>query len=228
MTNPEQPAGSAQPARAAGYALLGLAAIALVIGVISLFGGSDDESTAAQPPPSSATSDPQAPSSGDPTGGSPTESSAGTPTGSATGSATPAPTTGADPTGAPATTGTPAGQGQPQGQATDTPPPPVVAKPPVRVYNNGTISGLAARASDDVRRAGWEVAETANYSQSQGLIPTTTVYYRPDTDEEASARQLAQVLNAEVKPRFDGIEAAHPGIIIILTNDYRGSSGKVS
>ncbi|GAA1263402.1 LytR C-terminal domain-containing protein [Saccharothrix xinjiangensis] len=218
MTNPEQPASTAQPARAAGYALLGLAAIALVIGVISLFGGSDDEPPAAQPPPPSATApDSQAPSPNpeSPTTGS---STSGSPATSA-----PAPTT--EPS-APAPTTAPPTTGAPAGQATDPPPPPVVARPPVRVYNNGTISGLAARVSNDVRGAGWEVAETANYSQ--GLIPTTTVYYRPGTDEETSARLLADVLQARLEPRFDGIEDAHPGIIVIATNDYQGSSGKTS
>lgn len=218
MTNPEQPAGTAQPARAAGYVLLGLAAIALVIGVISLFGGSGDEPPAAQAPPSSTTApDSQTPSSppASDTPATTTESSAPAPT-------TAPPTT----TGAPAGQEQGQGQGQGQGQATDPPPPPVVAKPPVRVYNNGTIAGLAARVSDDVRSAGWDVADTSNYSQ--GIIPTTTVYYRPGTDEEASARQLAQILNAEAKPRFDGIEDAHPGIIVIATDSYRGPSGKTS
>ncbi|NUT95649.1 MAG: LytR C-terminal domain-containing protein [Saccharothrix sp.] len=206
MSSPE-PARSAHPARAAGLALIGVAALALVIGVVSLFTGGDDDQPGAQPPGSSS---------------SETATTTGSP-GTETSSQPPQPTTGS-PT-APAPTTTPAPTGTPG--TTTTPPPPVTPtnKVPVRVYNNSNIPNLAARASDDVRKVGWEVVETGNYSQ--GVIPTTTVYFRPGTDEEASAQQLAQALHAEVKPRFDGIEAAHPGIIVIVTNDYQGPSGKI-
>lgn len=212
MTNPEQPAGPAQPARAAGYALLGVAVIALVIGLVSLFtGGTDDDPPAAQStPPSTTTSGtsdtPDSSQTGEPTApSSETSPPAGTTT---------APTTSANPGGTTTTT--------------ETPPPPVSTTPklPVRIYNNSTTQGLAARASGDVEKAGWQVAERGNYSQ--GTIWTTTVYFRPGTDEEASARELARVLNARVEPRFDGIQSAQPGIIVIVTNDYKGPSGKVS
>jgi hypothetical protein len=206
MTNPEQSAGPAHPARAAGYVLLGVAVVALAIGMISLFtGGPDDDPPAAQSTPPSATSDT---ASGDLTTGPTTPSS-------------PAETSPTSPgTGAPTTTGNPGAT------TTTTPPPPVVATPQqsVRVYNNSTTPGLAARAADDVARAGWQVAEKGNYSS--GNIPTTTVYFRPGTDEEASARELARILNARVEPRFDGIEQAKPGIIVIVTNDYKGPTAK--
>lgn len=90
----------------------------------------------------------------------------------------------------------------------------------MRVYNNSTISGLAATATEDVKRSGWNVAETGNYSQGQ--IPTTTVYYRPGTAEEESAKALASVIQARVEARFEGIQGAHDGIIVIVTNDYKG------
>ena len=93
---------------------------------------------------------------------------------------------------------------------------------PVRVYNNSTITGLASKASDAVRGNGWTVAETGNYSS--GTIPTTTVYFRPGTEEEASAKELAEVLRARVEPRFDGIQSAAAGIILIVTNDFQGPS----
>ncbi|MEJ2855002.1 MULTISPECIES: LytR C-terminal domain-containing protein [unclassified Saccharothrix] len=206
MSSPE-PARSAHPARAAGLALIGVAALALVIGVVSLFtGGGDDQPPGAQPTGSSSET---ATTTESPGTGTPTEPQ--TTTASPT---TPAPTTTtAAPTGTAGTTGTP--------------PPPVTVpnKVPVRVYNNSDIPNLAARASDDVRKVGWDVVETGNYSQ--GVIPTTTVYFRPGTDEEASAQQLAQALRAEVKPRFDGIEGAQPGIIVIVTRDYEGPSGKI-
>ncbi|MFE9743807.1 LytR C-terminal domain-containing protein [Saccharothrix saharensis] len=216
MTNPEQPAGPAHPARAAGYALLGVAVIALVIGLVSLFtGGPDDEPPAAQSSPPSTTSG--------------TSDSSGTPTGETTTTPSQAPSSDTSATTPPGTTSAPTPpSANAAGTTTETPPPPVTTTPkvPVRVYNNSTTQGLAARASDDVQRAGWEVAEKGNYSS--GNIPTTTVYFRPGTEEEASARELARILNARVEPRFDGIQSAHPGIIVIVTNDYKGPSGKVS
>ena len=213
MTNPEQPAGPAHPARAAGYALLGVAVIALVVGLVSLFtGGPDDEPPAAQSTPPSATSG--------------TSGTSGTSNGSETSSAEP--TAPSSETSPPAGTTAPTTTANPGTTTTDTPPPPVTTVPklPVRIYNNSTTQGLAARASDDVVNAGWEVAEKGNYSQ--GTIWTTTVYFRPGTDEEASARELARLLNARVEPRFDGIQNAQPGIIVIVTNDYKGPSKKVS
>ena len=205
MSSPDSPSTS-HPARAAGFALLGVALIALVIGVFTLFSGGDDGdqtatgTSSSQPPPAS---------------GNPSESVA--PPASteppATSTSAPATTTETPPpaTSAPAQTG--AATPPPGGQ-------PTVAKPPVRVYNNSTISGLAAKAAEDVERSGWSVAETGNYPQGQ--IPTTTVYYRPGTDEEESAKALASVMQARVEARFDGIQAAHDGIIVIVTNDYKG------
>jgi hypothetical protein len=193
MTSPES-ASPSRPAKAAGFALLGVAAVALIIGVVSLFGGDEESPPAAQsssaPPPAQTT----------------TESSSVAPptTSSAVTTTTAPPTT-----------------------SSAVAPPPVTQQPgavkvPVRVYNNSTITGLANRASDEVRANGWTVAETGNYSQ--GVIPTTTVYYRAGTDEEASAKELAAVLRARVEPRFSGIESAAAGIILIVTNDYQGAS----
>ncbi|MET9230843.1 LytR C-terminal domain-containing protein [Lentzea sp. NPDC003310] len=197
MTSPES-ASPSRPAKAAGFALLGVAAVALVIGVVSLFGGGSSdtppaaEGTSTAPPAASETSSAQPPASTPP-------------------SSAPVTTT-ASPTVPPA--------------SSVVPPPPVtqpgVAKAPVRIYNNSTITGLASKASDEVRANGWAVEGTGNYSG--GTIPTTTVYFRPGTEEEASAKELASVLRARVEPRFDGIQSSAPGIILIVTNDYQGVS----
>ncbi|WP_090065311.1 LytR C-terminal domain-containing protein [Lentzea flaviverrucosa] len=203
MTSPES-ASPSRPAKAAGFALLGVAAVALVIGVVSLFsgGGSDTPPVAegsSTAPPAATTSE-QA-SSGQPPASTPPSSAATTTVASPT-----APT-------APASSAV-------------VPPPPVTqpgtAKAPVRIYNNSTITGLASKASDEVRANGWAVEGTGNYSG--GTIPTTTVYFRPGTEEEASAKELASVLRARVEPRFDGIQSSAPGIILIVTNDYQGVS----
>jgi hypothetical protein len=212
MSSPDS-AGPARPAKAAGIALIAVAVVALVIGVLSLFDGGDSGDPLADgpPPDQPGTSAP----GGDQGGGGSDEPSPSTtpaPESPTAGSTTSEPpTTSEQP---PATTSQPAA-GQPTAAETDGN---TAERPPVRVYNNSTVAGLASRASDDVRASGWTVAETGNYSQGQ--IPTTTVYYRPGTPEEASAKTLAAIIRARVEPRFDGIQAAHEGIIVIVTNDY--------
>ncbi|MDX8028671.1 TIR domain-containing protein [Lentzea sp. BCCO 10_0856] len=94
------------------------------------------------------------------------------------------------------------------------------AKVVVRIYNNATVAGLAGRAGDDARKFGWTVAETGNYTS--GIIPTSTVYFGPRPEEEASAKELASLLRARAEPRFDAIRSAAPGLILIVTNDYQG------
>lgn len=196
MTSPES---SARPGRVAGLALLGVAAVALVIGVISLFGSNGDgqaDGGNGDQPPASSTSE-----TGEPTG------SETAPPGEST--SAPAPTT--------TTTA-------PPGETTTTSPTPGPEKSvPVRVYNNSTIKGLAAEAAEDLAAAGWTVAEVGNYSA--GRIPTTTVYYTPGTAEEAAARALGEKFGMRVEDRFEGIRDANPGVILIVTNDYR-SAGK--
>lgn len=94
-----------------------------------------------------------------------------------------------------------------------------VVRAPVRVYNNSTISGLAARAAEDFRSAGWPVEEVANYPF--GIIPTSTVYYRPGTNEKPAADTLGSEFTLRVEPRFQGLDDASPGVIVIVTNDYQ-------
>ena len=93
------------------------------------------------------------------------------------------------------------------------------ARAPVRVYNNSTITGLAARAADDFRNAGWTVEEVGNYPS--GIIPTSTVYYRPGTGEQAAAQRIGTEFGLRAEPRFAGLDDASPGLIVIVTNDYQ-------
>ena len=88
----------------------------------------------------------------------------------------------------------------------------------VRVYNNSTIRGLAARAARDLSAAGWTVVEVGNYAR--GTIPTTTVYYQEGADQRAAAEALADQFKVRVEARFRGIESAPSGLIMIVTNDY--------
>ncbi|WP_199441125.1 LytR C-terminal domain-containing protein [Umezawaea beigongshangensis] len=216
MSSPDS-AGSARPAKTAGIALIAVAVVALVIGVLSLVDGGDSGDPLAGGPPADPPST-SAPGGDQGGGGSdePAPSTTQAPESSTAASTTSeqSPTTQPPTEQPPATTSQPAA-GQPTAAETDGN---AAERPPVRVYNNSTVAGLASRASEDVRTNGWTVAETGNYSQGQ--IPTTTVYYRPGTPEEASAKTLAAIIRARVEPRFDGIQAAHEGIIVIVTNDY--------
>jgi hypothetical protein len=91
----------------------------------------------------------------------------------------------------------------------------------VRVYNNSTISGLAAHAADDFRGAGWPVEAVDNYPSSEGIIPTSTVYFRPGTGEQGSAERIGSEFGLRAAPRFAGLTDASPGLIVIVTNDYQ-------
>ena len=190
MSTPEPTGGPARPARIAGIVLLAVAAIALVMGVISLLplgGGSPDAAgTSTTPPPATTTSGSAKPTS-----------------------TTPAPTT---------TTSKPPATTTTTSKPPATNPPANPQSVPVRVYNNGTIPHLAEQAANDFRGAGYTVPTVGNYSQ--GIIGTSTVYFRPGTDEEAEANALAAAFHLRSMARFDGIQSADPGVIVIVTDDY--------
>ncbi|KAA2262423.1 LytR family transcriptional regulator [Solihabitans fulvus] len=203
-----------RPARVAGLALIAVAAIAAVIGVVSLFGWGPSPVASGNNTPASQTGTASGSSSADPgTSASTAPTSAQPPTTSAPDSTAPTTSAPAPTTGGPTTQPPTANQSQPGN-------PPPIAASPVRVYNNSTIPRLAAMAADDLRGAGWDVIDVGNYSQGQ--IPTTTVYFRPGTSEQDAANRLGARVGARVEPRFDGIASASPGIIFIVTNDYKG------
>jgi LytR cell envelope-related transcriptional attenuator len=59
----------------------------------------------------------------------------------------------------------------------------------VEVYNNTTISGLAAATAAELQDAGWQVVGVDNW---HGDIPASTVYYPAGLESEA--QQLADTL----------------------------------
>ncbi|HWM03838.1 MAG TPA: LytR C-terminal domain-containing protein [Actinophytocola sp.] len=203
MSSPES-SSATRPLRVAGVVLLGVAAIALIIGLLSLFDGDGDNE--AKPPPSSTTSEPTT-----------TESRPSSPTAPPSSrppsSSSQAPTSTTPPDGSSAPVPPPGGDGNGEPGKTQ----------PVRIYNNSTIPGLAARAADELRDAGWNVIEVGNYAG--GVIPTTTAYYRPGTAEQAAAEDLGDNFGMRVEPRFAGISGFQSGVIVILTNDYQGLGG---
>ena len=89
-----------------------------------------------------------------------------------------------------------------------------------RVYFAQPPKGLAHRAADDFRGAGYDVPEAGNYPW--GKIATTTIYFRPGTLEQARAEQVAAEFCARAEPRFPGLQDASAGIIAIITDDYKG------
>ncbi|MBN6034942.1 LytR C-terminal domain-containing protein [Amycolatopsis sp. 195334CR] len=203
-----------RPLRLAGLVLIGLALVAAVAGGVTALSGGNGGDTAAPtstPPPGDSGSAQNPPPSEVPP--SPPASSEVPPPSSA---APPTPPASTPPPGEPVPP--PAPGGTPEDQA--------AAKwVTVRVYNNSTIHGLAARAGDDFRAQGWNVAETSNYSG--GIIPTTTAYFRPGVaDEETAARALGAAFGMRVEPRFEGIAGSSGGVIVIVTNDYRGATTK--
>ena len=220
MTAPT-PSDGPSPLRVGGLALLGVGAVAAIVGIGSLVSGGGGSSTAAAPTTSAAST---------------TEPGAGAATTTPAASGVPVPSFGATPTNAIAapgaggdgTAGTGAGGGAAGGSGSGSGSGggtgsgnggAALVKAPVRVYNNSTITGLAGRAADDFRSNGWAVEAVANYPF--GTIPTSTVYYRPGTSEQSAAEAMGKAFGLRVAPRFTGLDDASPGLITIVTNDYQ-------
>ncbi|WP_214368888.1 LytR C-terminal domain-containing protein [Pseudonocardia sp. H11422] len=213
MTAPASPGGSS-PLRIGGFALLGVGVVAGVIGLATLATGGDDGSSTAAATSTevsaTAPAEPPAAAAPAPSGEVPLPSFAATPT---AGIAAPPSTSPPPAAGAEGSAGSGGGIAAPRGGGAP------VVRAPIRVYNNSTITGLAARAADDFRSSGWAVESVANYPS--GIIPTSTVYYRPGTNELAAAQSLANQFGLRVEPRFEGLDDASPGVIVIVTNDYQ-------
>ncbi|HEY4420273.1 MAG TPA: LytR C-terminal domain-containing protein [Pseudonocardia sp.] len=219
MTSPAS-SGGPSPLRIGGLALIGIGIIAGVVGLATFAtggGGSGSDQQAAPPPLStqvSITPEPSAP---------PVPQAAPTPAApppaapaSTSQAAVPVPSFTPAPTGAPGGNASSSQDGVTSGGTSRT----GAVRAPLRVYNNSTITGLAARAAADFRNAGWQVEEVGNYPS--GIIPTSTVYYRPGTGEQQAAQALADQFGLRAEARFSGLDEASPGLIVIATNDYQG------
>lgn len=234
MAESPQP-GSRSPLRVGGIALLGVGVIAAFAGLITTTQGNGNGTVAQGPTASAGVLESAAPAA------APTEPAVASPPPDAARVA-PAPATPfvAGPTGDGTAVGAapPASPVPAPAPAPVEPAPPAVAAPapapapggsssvphgPLRVYNNSLIQGLAARAAADFRSAGWTVAEIGGYPGA--TIPTSTVYYRPGTDEQTAAQEIGRAFGLRVEPRFAGIQSASPGVIVIVTREYR-SPGK--
>ncbi|WP_280262207.1 LytR C-terminal domain-containing protein [Nocardia wallacei] len=188
MSNPNPPSGG-PPLRALAMVLIALAIVFAGLGAMSL-SSSDSEGA-------------ETSTQGQATQGQPTSTTASKPVATTT-SAAPQPTT-----------------------TTTAPPPTTTAAPttlagadksvPVRVLNNSTVAGLAARTAGQLSAEGWTIAETGNYPG--GVVPKTTVYYGNTPGEQAAAREIAEDLGVTAEPRFAGIANSPPGVIVIVTGN---------
>lgn len=196
--------GLSRPLKAAGLVLIGVAIAAAMIGAVTVL-NKGDSNESANPAPASSVSPTSAPSNLPPPA----------PTSGSSSGSVPAPDS-----SVPATTTSASSSSTQPGEDKQ-----AVAKwVTVRVLNNSTTHGLAARAADDLRDAGWNVVEVNNYSD--GIIPVTTAYYRPGTDEETAAKAIAIEFGMRAEMRFEGIGQASPGVIVIVTNNYQRARGK--
>lgn len=202
---------SGVPYRAIAMVLLTLVVIAIVIGLVQLFTGSDDDEAADPASQSVVESPSDAGGAGSAEGSAPGGAEGQQPGGSGQqGEAgAEAPANGAQN----GQDGAAAGENGAESAAG-------AGDVPVRVYNNSTISGLADDVAGTLRGSGADVQEVGNYSE--GNVPTSGVYYGEGEGEQAEAERIAGELGIEARPRFEGLGGATPGIIVIVTQDMQG------
>lgn len=203
---------SGVPYRAIAMVLLTLVVIAIAIGLVQLFTGSDDDNSAEPASQSVVESPSDAGGAGSSEGSAPggTDGQQQNGAGQQGGAEAPADGTQNGQNGAAA--------GENGGDAAHGAGGP--GEVPVRVYNNSTISGLADDVAGRLRGSGEDVKEVGNYSE--GNVPTSGVYYGEGEGEKAEAERIAGELGIEARPRFEGLGGATPGIIVIVTQDMQG------
>lgn len=92
---------------------------------------------------------------------------------------------------------------------------PPAPKSDVRVYTVAADDAAAARTSDRLREAGWNVTESASITAAD--VAVTTVYFGPAEGEQAAADAIGKVLEAPVAPRIPDIAEQPPGVIVLVT-----------
>jgi pyruvate/2-oxoglutarate dehydrogenase complex dihydrolipoamide acyltransferase (E2) component len=185
-----------------------LAVVAIVGGLLVLFGtrgnssAADSQPVSAQkssPKPSASSSTTSAPITAEPSS-TPTSDLPSGPTSEATSAPTSvpssAPTSG--PTSAPSASIPPS------------------ERPAVEVYNNTARKGLAEDVAIRARQVGWTVAGADNW---HGKIVTSTVYF--PAGMQAEAAQLAKDIGVDrIKDALDTMKKDR--LTVILTSDYTG------
>ncbi|WP_410789749.1 LytR C-terminal domain-containing protein [Kribbella sp. C-35] len=191
------------------------AVVAIVAGLLVLFGtrGSDskaDEPTGASPKPSAK------PSSGPSTVGASVPRPSTKPSTEETSAPPPPPST-QPPSTAPPQTSQPPATTQPT-QPTQQPVTiPAEERPAIEVYNNTPRKGLADTVASRARQAGWTVSGSPD--NWHGKVAESTVYYPPGMLD--AANQLAHDLGiGRSKGALDNMKKDR--LTVILTSDYTG------
>jgi hypothetical protein len=181
-----------------------VAVVAIVGGLLVLFGTRGHESSADEPKTASTPKPSTKPSGG------PSTIIASVPPRKPTTAPTSAPMTA--PTTVASTTEPPATQ-PPATQPTAIP---TAGRPAVEVYNNTPRKGLADQMAGRARQAGWTVSGVDNW---HGKVVESTVYYPPGMVQ--AANQLARDLGVgRTKPALDNMKMDR--LTVILTSDYTG------
>ncbi len=85
----------------------------------------------------------------------------------------------------------------------------------VHVYNISGKEGVASHAADQLKAAGFKVADVWNLSLPD--VSATTVYYTDAAGERATADAVGQKLGAPVEPRISALATSQPGVIVLVT-----------
>ena len=182
------------------------AVVAIVAGLLVLFGTRGHDSKADQPAGASTSKPSSQPST---IVASVPKPSSTTPSPSTEPSTTPT----SEPTTPPPSTEPPATQ-PPATQSTIIP---VDERPAIEVYNNTPRKGLADSVAGRARQAGWTVAGSPD--NWHGKVAESTVYYPPGM--LAAANQLARDLGiGRTKGALDNMKKDR--LTVILTSDYSG------
>ncbi|MBY0442435.1 MAG: LytR C-terminal domain-containing protein [Mycobacteriaceae bacterium] len=87
-------------------------------------------------------------------------------------------------------------------------------KADVRVYNISGLDGVAGRAADQLKAAGFNVIEIGNLSLPD--VAATTVFFTDADGEHATADAIGKQLGAQVKPRIPEVADQPPGVIVVV------------
>ncbi|WP_238155467.1 LytR C-terminal domain-containing protein [Kribbella soli] len=193
------------------------AVVAIVAGLLVLFGTRGNDSKAEEP--AGASPKPSAkPSSGPSTVGASVPRPSTKPTTEATSAPPPAVSTEPPSTAPPQPTETaqPPAKTQPT-QPTQPVTIPAEERPAIEVYNNTPTKGLADTVASRARQAGWTVSGSPD--NWHGKVAESTVYYPPGMLD--AANQLAHDLGiGRSKGALDNMKKDR--LTVILTSDYTG------
>ena len=232
MTSPDGSRGSS-PLRVGGLALLGVGVVAGILGVVGLNSGGGTPPPVAAPSLSTAATPSESAEAAAPTS-APAETAPRRDRAPAAAPRRPPP-----PPAPP-----PAAPRRRRRRRRPRPPPPGPARPaPARVpgrppapargrcVRRGPDGGARLQQQHDQRpgrarrrrlpRRRLDGRRGGQLPVVEGIIPTSTVYYRPGTGEQGSAERIGSEFGLRAAPRFAGLTDASPGLIVIVTNDYQ-------